>query len=346
MDTQKMETQKKEIAVVLLNWNGVSLLKKFLPTLIKYSSQGDIFIIDNASTDNSIIFLKKNYPDLNLILNKKNNGYASGYNEALTKINYKYYVLINSDVEVSKNWLSNLVSPLKKDPKASACQPKILDYNKRDLFEYAGASGGFIDFLGYPYCRGRLFNIIEKDSGQYDNISEIFWASGACIAIRSDHFWKVQGFDNDFFAHQEEIDLCWRLKNLGFKILVQPKSVVYHVGGGTLSNESPYKTYLNFRNNLIMLFKNLPLYSLLYLMPLRFLLDGFAAITFLPKKNGFKHFLSIIRAHISFYIHLPSSIKKRRKILQRKNHVGKTNYSLVLKTKIKKVKKFSDLTKI
>ena len=339
MDTQKMETQKKEIAVVLLNWNGESLLKKFLPTLIKYSSQGDIFIIDNASTDNSIIFLKKNYPDLNLILNKKNNGYASGYNEALTKINYKYYVLINSDVEVSKNWLSNLVLPLKKDPKASACQPKILDYNNR-------ASGGFIDFLGYPYCRGRLFNIIEKDSGQYDNISEIFWASGACIAIRSDHFWKVQGFDNDFFAHQEEIDLCWRLKNLGYKIMVQPNSVVYHVGGGTLSNDSPYKTYLNFRNNLIMLFKNLPLYSLLYLMPLRFILDGIAGITFLLRKNGVNHFLSIIRAHFSFYAYLPSSIRKRGKISQRKKHIGKTNYSILYKTKIKKIKKFSDLTKI
>ena len=171
-----METQKKEIAVVVLNWNGVSLLEKFLPTLIKYSPNGDIFIVDNASTDNSIKFLKKNYPEVNLIINKKNKGYAAGYNRALRKINYNYYVLVNSDVEVTKNWLSNLVMPFNSDPKISACQPKILDYINKDSFEYAGASGGFIDFLGYPYCRGRLFNLIEQDTGQYDNISEIFWA--------------------------------------------------------------------------------------------------------------------------------------------------------------------------
>ena len=341
-----METQKKEIAVVVLNWNGVSLLEKFLPTLIKYSPNGDIFIVDNASTDNSIKFLKKNYPEVNLIINKKNKGYAAGYNRALRKINYNYYVLVNSDVEVTKNWLSNLVMPFNSDPKISACQPKILDYINKDSFEYAGASGGFIDFLGYPYCRGRLFNLIEQDTGQYDNISEIFWASGACIAIKSEHFWKIQGFDKDFFAHQEEIDLCWRLKNLGYKIMVQPNSVVYHVGGGTLSNDSPYKTYLNFRNNLIMLFKNLPLYSLLYLMPLRFILDGIAGITFLLRKNGVNHFLSIIRAHFSFYAYLPSSIRKRGKISQRKNHIGKSNFSIIYKTKIKKIKKFSDLTKI
>ena len=186
-----------------MEWS--KLARKFLPTLIKYSPHGDIFIIDNASTDNSVKFLKNNYPEVNLILNKKNKGYASGYNRALRKINYKYYVLVNSDVEVTKNWLSNLVLPFNNDPKISACQPKILDYMNKDSFEYAGASGGFIDFLGYPYCRGRLFNIIEKDTGQYDDISEIFWASGACIAIKSEHFWKIQGFDKDFLLIKKKL---------------------------------------------------------------------------------------------------------------------------------------------
>ena len=303
-----METQEIKVAVVVLNWNGKDWLEKFLPTLIKYSQEATVFIADNASTDNSIRFTKKYFPQVEIIINKTNEGYSKGYNDALKKISAEYYVLINSDIKVTKNWLNPIIHLMDSEQNISACQPKLLDYNNTSKFEYAGASGGFIDNLGYPFCRGRIFQNIETDEQQYNDAIEIFWATGACLFVRSSHFWKVEGLDEDFFAHQEEIDLCWRLKNKGYKIMVEPKSVVYHVGGGTLQSNSPFKTYLNFRNNLCMLFKNLPINSLFVILPVRLFLDGIAAFTFLQQNKGIQHYLMITKAHFSFYFKIPKLI--------------------------------------
>jgi len=229
------------------------------------------------------------------------------------------------------------------DSNIAACQPKLLDYNNRNMFEYAGASGGFIDNLGYPFCRGRLFDSLEEDKGQYNDAIEVFWATGACLFVRATCFNEMNGLDEDFFAHQEEIDLCWRLKNKGYKIMVQPKSVVYHVGGGTLNAGSPFKTLLNFRNNLKMLFKNLPLPSLFVVIPMRLLLDAVAAVTFLKQKNGLPHFFAIIRAHFVFYFAIPKLIAKRQKISQKNTLVGKMDWSILYKNKVSGVKCFFDL---
>ncbi len=338
-----METQKIKIAVVILNWNGKLWLERFLPNLVQHSKEASIYIADNASTDDSLSFIKQNFPSIKIIINKKNNGYAKGYNDALKHIKSDYYVLINSDVEVTEKWLSPIISLMESNINIAACQPKILDYQNRDDFEYAGASGGFIDNLGYPFCRGRIFNNIEKDNGQYNNATEVFWATGACLFVRSSQFWEVKGFDEDFFAHQEEIDLCWRLKNNGYITMVEPKSLVYHVGGGTLDTESPFKTKLNFRNNLYMLFKNLHLSSLFILIPFRLFLDGVAAFTFLIQKKGLQHFLAIPKAHLSFYFEIPKLIRKRRKLTNKRKLLGKVNYSILLKNKIKGIKRFSNL---
>lgn len=336
-----METQK--VAVVILNWNGKSWLEKFLPNTISKSQSADIYVVDNASSDDSVDFIEKNFKSVKIIRHKSNYGYAQGYNLALKKIDYEYYVLLNSDIEVTDNWISSVIDLMDSDQSISACQPKILDYNDKSRFEYAGASGGYLDRFGYPFCRGRIFDSLEKDLGQYNSISEVFWATGACLFVRSSHFWKVDGLDIDFFAHQEEIDLCWRLKNNGYKVMVEPKSEVYHVGGGTLDAGSPFKTYLNFRNNLCMLFKNLPLPYLFSIIPIRLVLDGIAALTFLNKKHGFSHLFSIFKAHFSFYFQLPNLIKKRMKINQKYSHTGKMNYSIILKSKIKGIKSFSSL---
>tara|TARA_B100001758_G_C18329190_1_gene567798 strand:+ start:32 stop:1048 length:1017 start_codon:yes stop_codon:yes gene_type:complete len=338
-----METQKIKIAVVVLNWNGKTLLEKFLPYLIKYSQEATIFVVDNASTDDSVEFTKSHFPTVTLILNSINGGYAKGYNDALKTIDAKYFVLINSDIEVTDGWLTPIITLMDSDKKISACQPKILDYNTKNTFEYAGASGGYIDNLGYPLCRGRIFYNLEEDKGQYNDSTEVFWATGACMFIRSEYFNEIGGLDEDFFAHQEEIDLCWRLKNKGYRIMVVPESEVYHVGGGTLNAGSSLKTYLNFRNNLKMLIKNLPLLSLFYVIPIRLLLDAVAAITFLKQKNGTSHFFAIIRAHFSVYFAIPKLITKRQKIDQKNNLVGKMNYSVLIKNKLKGIKKFSDL---
>ena len=284
-----METQKMKIAVVILNWNGKIWLEKFLDNVIENSKTAEIVVVDNNSKDNSISYLTKNYPTIRIIKNKGNYGYAKGYNEALKQINSEYFILLNSDIEVTENWISPVIDLMEKDKKISACQPKILDYNHRNKFEYAGACGGFIDKFGYPFCRGRIFNHLEEDLGQYNDSKEVFWALEACLFVRTTHFFEIGGLDEDFFAHQEEIDLCWRLKNKGYKIFVEPKSLVYHVGGGTLNVGSPFKTHLNFRNNLYMLFKNLPLSSLFIIMPIRLVLDGIASITFLGKKKGVSH---------------------------------------------------------
>ena len=338
-----METQKMKIAVVILNWNGKIWLEKFLDNVIENSKTVEIVVVDNNSKDNSISYLTKNYPTIRIIKHKGNYGYAKGYNEALKQINSEYFILLNSDIEVTENWISPVIDLMEKDKKISACQPKILDYNHRNKFEYAGACGGFIDKLGYPFCRGRIFNHLEEDLGQYNDSKEVFWATGACLFVRSSHFFEIGGLDEDFFAHQEEIDLCWRLKNKGYKIFVEPKSLVYHVGGGTLNVVSPLKTHLNFRNNLYMLFKNLPLSSLFIIMPIRLVLDGIASITFLGKKKGVSHLFAVIKSHFTFYFEIPKLIAKRRKISQKSSIKGKTNYSILVKNKLKGIKKFSAL---
>ena len=337
-----METQKEKIAVVVLNWNGRKWLEIMLPFLIRYSQQAKIFIADNASTDDSILFVEKNYPKTKIISNKSNNGYAKGYNDVLKKIDSEYYVLINSDIEVSKNWINPIINLMDNDNKIAACQPKILNYNNRNYFEYAGASGGYIDLLGYPLCRGRIFDTLEKDEGQYNDVKEIFWASGACLFVRSSYFNDIGGLDEDFFAHQEEIDLCWRFKNKDYKIMVQPESIVYHVGGGTLNSSSSFKTYLNFRNNLSMLFKNLSLFEIIWIIPSRLILDGIAALRFLLQKNGYKHFFAVLQAHFSFYLNLPKNFIKRLKIRQKFNQTGKLSFSILIKYYIANIKKFKD----
>jgi len=338
-----METQKMKTAVVILNWNGKDWLEKFLPNVISESSDATVIVADNNSSDDSVKFLEENYPNIRIIQNDGNYGYAKGYNLALKQIDAQYFVLLNSDIEVTKDWISPIISLMDSDKTISACQPKILDYNNKNEFEYAGASGGYIDKFGYPFCRGRIFDDLEEDKGQYNDATEVFWATGACLFVRSSDFWEVGGLDEDFFAHQEEIDLCWRLKNKGYKIMVEPKSVVYHVGGGTLNVDSPFKTHLNFRNNLYMMFKNLPLSSLFIIIPIRLVLDGIAAITFLSNKKGISHLFAVMKAHFSFYFEIPKLITKRRKISQKCSLTGKTKYSILVRNKLKGIKKFSDL---
>lgn len=338
-----MEAHKKDIAVVILNWNGQKWLEKFLPTVIEKSSMANIYIADNASTDDSISLIENNFPTVKIIQNQLNEGYAKGYNDALKDLKEKYFVLLNSDIEVTNNWIEPIINLMEENPNISACQPKILDYNNKDSFEYAGASGGYIDNLGYPFTRGRIFDEIEPDNNQYDDVKEIFWASGACFFVRADHFNEVNGFDNDFFAHQEEIDLCWRLKIKGYQIMVHPRSVVYHVGGGTLDDSSPFKTYLNFRNNLFMLTKNLNFFSLLITLYFRLPLDGIAAVTLLKKKSGFLHLLAVLRAHLVFYVSIPRLLFKRQINTAKTNLVGKMGFSILVKYYLEGKTKFSEL---
>lgn len=338
-----METQKIKTAVVILNWNGKHWLEKFLANVIGHSPNAEVIVVDNNSTDGSVSYLHEYYPNIRIIQNDGNYGYAKGYNLALQHIDAEYFVLLNSDIQVTKDWISPIISLMDFDQKISACQPKILDYNNKNKFEYAGASGGFIDKFGYPFCRGRIFDDIEEDKEQYNDATEVFWATGACLFVRVSHFFEVGGLDENFFAHQEEIDLCWRLKNKGYKIMVEPKSEVYHVGGGTLNVGSPFKTHLNFRNNLYMLFKNLSLSSLFTIIPIRLVLDGIASITFLSNKQGINHLFAVMRAHFAFYFEIPKLITKRRKIKQKSSLTGKMNYSILLKNKGRGIKVFSDL---
>lgn len=303
--------QQPEVAVVILNYNGKPYLERFLPFLQRSSYPNfKIYVADNGSTDDSIPFLKQYHPTVQLVDLKENHGFAKGYNLALQQIKADYYVLLNSDVEVTPGWIEPIIELMERDPTVAACQPKILDYNRREYFEYAGAAGGWIDYLGYPFCRGRIFAITEKDVGQYDVTQEIFWASGAALFIRAQLFHNIGGFDADFFAHSEEIDLCWRLKRAGYKIMVRPRSVVYHVGGGTLNYTTPRKTFLNFRNSLFMLTKNEPGRKLLWLLPLRAILDGLAGVLFLTQ-GKFAHIRAIVQAHGEFYTHFRYFWKKR-----------------------------------
>ena len=299
-----------KIAVVILNWNGQKLLEQFLPSVILYSKEAVVYVADNASTDDSILFIKKTFPTVKIIENKGNYGYAKGYNEALKYVEEEIYALVNSDIEVTENWLKPIIETFNNEINTAIIQPKILDFKNKSYFEYAGAAGGFIDKYGYPFCRGRLFNSIEKDYGQYNDSCEIFWASGACFFIRKDIFNILNGFDDHFFAHQEEIDLCWRAFNKNYIVKYNSKSVVYHVGGATLTLGNPKKTFLNFRNSLLMLVKNLPKNKILTVLLIRMLLDGVAGIQFIAK-GKFAHFLAILKAHYSFYGLFLTYYKKR-----------------------------------
>ena len=338
-----METQEINTAVVVLNWNGINWLKKFLPILIEKSKDVNIYIADNASTDNSVEYVNDNFPNVKVLKNFSNEGYAKGYNDALETLKEEFFVLINSDIEVTDNWIKPIINLMEANSDIAACQPKILSFHDRNKFEYAGACGGFIDTLGYPFCRGRIFSDLEDDNNQYNDITEVFWASGACLFVRAKYFKEVNGFDNDFFAHQEEIDLCWRLKNKGYKIMVNPNSAVFHVGAGTLKTSSPFKTYLNFRNNLFMLYKNLSVLKLIITLLFRLPLDGIAALSFAKKENGLGHVFSILRAHLVFYVSIPLLSLKRKKIDQKKNLTGQKKFSILFKYYFLGIKKFSDL---
>ncbi len=273
----------KKIAVVILNWNGAKLLEEFLPSVVKHTPEekAEIVIADNGSTDNSISMLKEKFPSLRLILLDKNYGFAEGYNKALEEVDSEYTVLLNSDVEVTPGWMDAPIEALDADPTIAAAQPKILSWRNREYFEYAGAAGGYLDIYGYPFCRGRVLHVVEKDMGQYDTPADVLWATGACLFVRTAVYKKVGGLDEGFFAHQEEVDMCWRLRSRGYRLVCTPASVVYHVGGATLKTESPRKTFLNFRNNLLMLYKNLPEGDLGRVMRVRFVLDYVAALKFL-----------------------------------------------------------------
>ncbi len=336
-----------KIAIVILNWNGEDLFPKFLPSVIKFSSpeNAEIYVADNHSTDNSVNYLKQNFPAINVIELDENYGFAEGYNRSLQNISADIFIIINSDIEVTENWISPCIKLFEADQNVAAVQPKILSYNQRNSFEYAGAAGGFIDKFGYPFCRGRILNRIEEDFKQYNQGSNIFWSSGACMFVRASTFKEAHGFDGDFWAHMEEIDLCWRLKSRGFKIKYQPESVVYHLGGGTLSYGSPQKIYLNFRNNLYMLFKNLPKYQFKRIFLIRMILDGVAAVKFVLGFN-FKEFRSVLKAHYHFYRNLGKLFKKRKetqKYVIVKEHAEIYPKNIMWKFFIERRRKFSDL---
>lgn len=328
------------IAVVILNWNGKTFLEKFLPSVIEHSKEATIYLADNASSDVSVEFVKQHFPDVRIILNHQNFGFAGGYNEALKELEEDFFVLLNSDVEVSENWLQPMLQLLNLDLSIAACQPKVLKYDQKTHFEYAGAAGGFIDKYGFPFCRGRIFDSIEPDNGQYDSVIEVFWATGACMFVRSKYYRELGGLDADFFAHMEEIDFCWRAKRAGLKIMVQPASVVYHVGGGTLSQSNPRKTFLNFRNGLELLAKNIPKSSLVQTLFIRMIFDGIAAMRFLASGKT-KDFLAVLNAHYAFYRRIRKTLSKRSGEYQANRFVYRG--SLVVDYFIKRKKRFSDL---
>ena len=301
-----------KVAIVILNYNGKALLEQFLPSVLKYSQQATIYIADNASTDTSVAYIQEHYKAVHLIKNNQNGGYAKGYNDALKDLTQDIFVLLNSDVEVTKGWLTPILEAFQSAENIAAVQPKILDYKNKDYFEYAGAGGGYIDFLGYPYCRGRIFNTLEKDTGQFNDSTQIFWASGACLALKKEAFIKTGGFDEDLFAHQEEIDLCWRMQQQGGSIQYTANATVYHLGGGTLGAENPKKTFYNFRNSLLVMLKNNTQAAVWIILFVRMLLDALAAWQFLIAGKP-SHFIAIFKAHLSFYSLAPRFFKKRRK---------------------------------
>jgi len=328
-----------KLAIVILNWNGKALLQQFLPSVIDHSKGADIYVADNASTDDSVAFVSKTYPSVKIIQNATNGGYAKGYNDALKAIDAELYCLLNSDVEVTQNWLAPIISEFINNHNTAIVQPKILDFKNKNYFEYAGAAGGFIDQFGYPYCRGRIFNTIEQDQGQYDDVVDIFWASGACLFIRREIFEILGGFDESFFAHMEEIDLCWRAFNQGYKTKYVGASNIYHVGGATLISNSPQKTFLNFRNSLFALVKNAN-GNVFYLILTRLVLDGIAGIKFLFQFKGM-HTIAVVKAHFHFYAALGKLIKYRKSSIKRENYYQ--NSSIVASYYLKKCKTFNCL---
>lgn len=332
------------VAVVILNWNGKNFLEKFLPSVMASDYENlSVVVADNASTDDSIAFLEHKYPQVKMIVNPVNEGFSKGYNSALKRITADYYILLNSDVEVTAGWIEPVILLMESDEKIAVCQPKILSFENKYQFEYAGAGGGWIDALGYPFTRGRVFDFCENDYGQYNNSSEIFWATGAALFIKSTVFHELNGFDEYFFAHQEEIDLCWRAQRAGYKIYVEPASVVYHVGGGTLPMGNRRKVYLNFRNNLVMLAKNLPLEGSLWKIPVRIILDVIAAFRALISGN-FSTFISIERAHVDFmkWIFFGKRGKKISRV-KMKNLNGVYHGSIVWEYFMKKKKTFFEI---
>ncbi len=345
--SEKINSNLPSVAIVILNWNGKNFLEKFLPSVMATTYKNFFVVVgDNASTDESISFLERNYPRVEIIKNEINEGFARGYNLVLQEVNADYYVLLNSDVEVTAGWLQPIISLMQNDKMIAACQPKILQYGKPENFEYAGASGGWIDRFGYPFARGRVFDFCETDIGQYNDAVPCFWATGAALVIRSHLYHETGGLDEFFFAHQEEIDLCWRLQNAGYTIYVQPASVVYHVGGGTLPKSSSHKTYLNFRNNLVLLYKNMPSANKIAVLSLRFFLDGIAAIKeLLTGKAGL--FLAIVKAWLHFVKWILFSKKDSNTIKKDfKSLPGTYDGAVVWDYYIKKKKTFSAIVKI
>lgn len=312
-------------AIVILNWNGQKLLEQFLPSVVNFSlDEATIYIADNASTDDSVSYVKTHFPSVKIIKNSQNGGYSKGYNDALKAIDADIYCLLNSDVEVTENWLKPITEAFRNDINTAIIQPKLLDFKEKTKFEYAGAGGGFIDVFGYPYCRGRIFNYLETDHGQFDDETEIFWASGACLFIRSTVYHEVGGLDEDYFAHQEEIDLCWRTQNLGYKVKYVGSSSVYHVGGATLKETNPHKTFLNFRNSLLNVVKNVPKERFLFVIFSRLLLDGIAGLKFIIELRPI-HTLAIIKAHISLYKNSIKFLKKRKKLQKKSTYFKHTS---------------------
>ncbi|WP_299013713.1 glycosyltransferase family 2 protein [uncultured Polaribacter sp.] len=328
-------------AIVILNWNGEKLLEQFLPSVVNFSKGlATVYVADNASTDKSIPYILENYPTVEIIKNKSNGGYAKGYNDALQAIDADIYCLLNSDVAVTENWLPPILKTFKNEENTGIIQPKILDYKSKSNFEYAGAAGGFIDLFGYPYCRGRVFNHLEKDKQQFNDTKEIFWASGACLFIRSKIYHQVNGLDEDYFAHQEEIDLCWRVQNIGYKVKCVGSSLVYHVGGATLQEKNPQKTYLNFRNSLLNVVKNVPKKWFLFVIFSRLILDGIAGIKFLLELRPI-HTLAILKAHFSFYKNFFKFLSKRKKLQKKQDYNLHT--SIVWQYFVLDRKKFEEL---
>ena len=330
-------------AVVILNWNGKKMLERFLPSVTTHT-QGDaeVIIADNGSTDDSLDFVRAQYPGLRIIELDKNYGFAGGYNRALQQVKADYYVLLNDDVEVTPGWIEPVVAQMQQHPDTAICQPKLLMYDQRDTFEYAGGAGGFLDKYGYPFCRGRMFTSLEQDNGQYNTPSEIFWASGAAMFVRADVWHQLGGLDDDFFAHMEEIDFCWRAKNAGYRVEYCPQSTVFHVGGGTLPKSNPRKTYLNFRNNMALLYKNLPKRRLAWVMCSRIVLDYVAGLKFLMERKP-KEFSAVVDAHKAFYKWLPQLKKKRQGLKQQSRVSGMYQGLLLIDYYLLGKKKYSDL---
>lgn len=347
-----------KVAVVILNWNGTKYLKQFLPSVMASTWAGlKVVMGDNASTDDSVAFVRENYPSIEIIQNDKNYGFTGGYNRVLAQVDADYYILLNSDVEVVPGWIEPVINLMESDDTIAAAAPKILAYAQKDTFEHAGAAGGFIDAYGYPFCRGRMFYEVEKDLGQYQQSGEVFWASGASLFIKKKYWDLAGGFDEYFFAHMEEIDLCWRLKNMGYKVMYCAQSTVYHVGGGTLTAENPFKTYLNFRNNLLLLKKNLPFWTAFRVIVIRFLMDLLALIRFMMEGKR-RDAWAVSRAHQAFVLSLfgirlaaygvrvngQKSIRQTATSNRQQNKKGTYKGSIVWQFFLKKKARFTDLS--